>query len=125
MDVNSEDMVQVLNQTKSDVFRDFRVCTPCRVSEVHFPMVDVAPLVADVSNDVVVNPPLIKNLRVVGFSSLTSNGMPKQGDLGVILHLDRKNSIDGSLQVSNGPAHDISFGVFLPIVMADGENQSI
>lgn len=108
----NEDMVQVLNDVKSDVFRDFRVASPCFVINVHNNLVDVQLTVKDCVDGVYVTPPVIKNLYVVGI-----NDMPNVGTVGVVLHLDRANQVPGSVLVnSGGPAHEINYGVFLPLV---------
>ena len=106
----NEDMNQVLRNIKGEVFRDLRVASQAVVVGVHDKLVDVQLLVADVTDGVAVTPPVVKNLNVVGST------MPSEGAVGVVLHLDRKNSIDSSVKVSGGPAHDISHGVFLPIL---------
>lgn len=107
----NEDMVQVLNSTKNDVFRDFRVASPCYVTAVHGKQVDVQLTVKDCVGDTFVTPPVIKNLFVVG------KDMPSAGAVGVVLHLDRFNQIPGRTLVnSGGPAHDIGYGVFLPLI---------
>lgn len=106
----NEDMVQVMNQSKNEIFRDLRVCSLVAVVAVNGLTVDVKLLVADISNGVAVTPPVVKNLRVVGSS------MPLVGAQGVVLHFDRKNQINGVLSESGGPAHEIGYGVFLPIV---------
>ncbi len=105
-----EDMNQVLAQVKNDIFRDLRVASIASVVNVHDKKVDVKLLVSDVSNGVAMEPPMIKNLNVVGGS------MPDVGALGVVLHFDRKNHISSDMQESGGPAHEIGYGVFLSIV---------
>lgn len=107
----NEDMNQVLNDVKADIFRDLRVASQGYVVSVHDKQVDVQLTVADTVDNVSVAPPVVKNLFVVGGS------MPKAGAIGVVLHLDRCNLISGTyIQVSGGPAHEIGYGVFLPIV---------
>lgn len=106
----NEDLIQVLDNTKKEVFRDLRVCSIAKVVAVNGLTVDVQLLVADVSNGVSIPPPVVKNLRVVG------SAMPSEGAQGVVLHFDRKNNISGELSESGGPAHEINYGVFLPIV---------
>lgn len=106
----NEDMNQVMNDMKNDVFRDFRVASQAVVTAVHDKQVDVQLLVCDTVDGTVVTPPVIKNLFVVGTK------MPDAGALGVVLHLDRRNQLQAAVQVSGGPAHEIGYGVFLPIV---------
>lgn len=106
----NEDMNQVLNDVKSEVFRDLRVASQAVVVSTHDKQVDVQMLISDVVYGSVVTPPQIKNLSVVG------SEMPDVGDVGIILHLDRKNQVTGQFQESGGPAHEIGFGVFLPIL---------
>lgn len=115
----NEDMNQVMGDLKSEIFRDLRVCSQAIVVAVHDKQVDVQLIIADKSDGVDVVPPVIKNLYVVGES------MPKSGAVGVVLHLDRRNQIGQGELVpgtdnifrSGGPAHEIGFGVFLPIVL--------
>lgn len=106
----NEDMNQVMGDLKSEVFRDLRVASQAVVVAVHDKQVDVQLLIADAVNGVHVQPPVVRNLFVVG------NKMPDAGALGVVLHLDRRNTITGQMQNSGGPAHEIGFGVFLPLV---------
>lgn len=106
----NEDFNQVLRDLKSEVFRDLRVCSLAYVVGVHDKQVDVQPSVSDLVNEVAVVPPVVKNLFVVG------NAIPEVNDLGVILHFDRKNFIQSGIQNSGGPAHEIGYGVFLPII---------
>lgn len=106
----NEDIVQALNDTKNDVFRDLRVASQATVVAVHDKQVDVQLLISDMVGNVQVDPPVVKNLCVVGDS------MPAVGRLGVVLHLDRRNLVKNEMQRSGGPAHEIGFGVFLPIV---------
>lgn len=108
----NEDMNQVLSDFRDDIFRDFRVASCAYVVAVHDNQVDVQLSISDKVGDVVVTPPVVKNLFVVGTS------MPDKGAVGVVLHLDRKNQVPGvnDVQDSGGPAHEIGYGVFLPIV---------
>lgn len=109
----NEDMNQVMRQTRQDVFRDLRVASQCYVVAVHDKQVDVQLTVMDVTDGIEVVPPVVKNLFVVG----ERNGsMPDVGDLGIMLHLDRKNQVSAQVQTSGGPAHEIGFGVFLPLI---------
>ena len=105
----NEDMNQVMTDLKGEIFRDLRVASIAVVVSVHDKQVDVQPTVADSVGGAFVVPPVVKNLRVVG-------SMPSTGAVGVILHLDRKNMVSGEVQSSGGPAHEIGYGVFLPIV---------
>lgn len=107
---NDEDMNQVLRQAKQNVFRDLRVASQGYVVSVSGNTVDVQLTVMDVTGDIEVVPPMVKGLRVVGSS------MPAVGDIGIILHLDRKNSVSKDIQRSGGPAHEVGYGVFLPLV---------
>lgn len=112
----NEDLVQVFNNTKDEVFRDLRVASPCYVVNVHNNQVDVQLTVADAVGGVFITPPVIKNLFVVG------KDMPEAGAVGVVLHLDRLNQIPGQKIVnSGGPAHKIGYGVFLPLVGGNWE----
>ena len=107
----NEDMNQVLGNLKREVFRDLRVASIASVDKVSGNKVDVKLLVADISNGIAMEPPVVRNLSVVG-----SGSMPAEGALGVVLHFDRKNHISSEPQVSGGPAHEIGYGVFLPII---------
>ena len=109
----NEDMNQVMRQTRQDVFRDLRVASPCYVTRVHSRQVDVQLTVMDTTDGVDVVPPEVKNLFVVG---VRSGDMPDVGDLGIMLHLDRKNQVSAEVQRSGGPAHEIGYGVFLPLI---------
>lgn len=108
-----ENMCQVMNDNRAEVFRDLRVASQGYVVEVHDKQVDVQLSVADEVEGQFIAPPIVKNLFVVG------SDMPKVGAVGVILHLDRRNQIALGNEIiqSGGPAHEIGFGVFLPIVM--------
>lgn len=106
----NEDINQVFNEVKSEIFRDLRVCTLAFVVNVHDKQVDVQPSVSDLVAGVPVLPPIVRNLFVVGSS------MPEVNALGVILHFDRKNYLVEGFQNSGGVAHEINYGVFLPIV---------
>lgn len=106
-----EDMNQVLAQTRADVFRDLRVASQCYVVGVHDKQVDVQLTVMDSTDGVDVVPPVVKNLFVVG-----TGDMPSKGAIGIMLHLDRKNQVSGDVQRSGGPAHEIGYGVFLPLI---------
>lgn len=122
--INNEDMNQVLNNTQNDVFRDLRVASQGYVMKVYDKQVDVQLSICDVVDGVPIQPPVVKNLFVVG------SEMPQPGTVGVVLHLDRRNQIwfpprsdndeiDNDkieLPKSGGPAHEIGYGVFLPIV---------
>lgn len=106
----NEDMNQVVTNIKTEVFRDLRVCSQAVVVAVHEKQVDVQLTVADSVDGRPVVPPVIKNMFVVG------DKMPSSGALGVVLHFDRRNELKATVQESGGPAHEIGFGVFLPIV---------
>ena len=107
----NEDMNQVMGDLKSEIFRDLRVCSQAIVVAGHDKQVDVQLTIADSVDGVSVVPPVVKNMYVVGES------MPKAGAVGVVLHLDRRNQIGQDIQPSGGPAHEIGFGVFLPLVL--------
>lgn len=104
----NEDMNQVMGDLKAEIFRDLRVCSLAYVVRVHDKQVDVQLTVADMVGGTAVTPPEVRNLFVCG-------SMPSAGALGVVLHFDRKNFISNSIQASGGPAHEIGYGVFLPI----------
>lgn len=106
----NEDMNQVMNDLKSEIFRDLRVASQGVVVSVHDKQVDVQLTIADRVDGVDVVPPVVKNMFVVGTE------MPKAGAVGIVLHLDRRNMISNAVQQSGGPAHEIGYGVFLPIV---------
>lgn len=111
----NEDFREVLNIVKQEVFRDMRVCTLAYVVNVEGNKVDVQPSVKERVGKVEISPPVVKGLYVVG------DRLPDVNDVGVILHFDRKNKLgEAEMQVSGGVAHEIGYGVFLPVIKQEG-----